>query len=67
VQRLAAWGYTLVDCQVYTAHLASLGATETPRAAFRRHLAAALDQPVDPAAWEAAWRASQPTSGLVDR
>lgn len=67
VQRLAAWDYTLVDCQVYTAHLASLGATEIPRAAFRRHVAAALDQPVDPAAWGAAWRAPQPTSGLVDR
>jgi leucyl/phenylalanyl-tRNA--protein transferase len=67
VQRLADWSYALVDCQVYTAHLASLGATEMPRAAFRRRLAAALDQPVDPAAWGAAWRAPRPTSGLADR
>ena len=67
VQRLADWGYTLVDCQVYTAHLASLGAAEIPRAAFRRDLAAALDQPVDPVAWETAWRTRRPTSGLADR
>ena len=36
--RLAAWGYRLVDCQVHTAHLASLGAVEIPRAEFVRLL-----------------------------
>jgi leucyl/phenylalanyl-tRNA--protein transferase len=35
-------GYTLVDCQVYTPHLASLGATEWPRRAYLRRLRAAL-------------------------
>lgn len=33
-QRLAEWGYRLIDCQVHTQHLASLGAVEIPRAEF---------------------------------
>jgi leucyl/phenylalanyl-tRNA--protein transferase len=33
-EQLQDWGYTLIDCQVYTAHLASLGAEEIPRARF---------------------------------
>jgi leucyl/phenylalanyl-tRNA--protein transferase len=37
-----AWGVTLIDCQQATAHLASLGAREIPRAAFERHLALTL-------------------------
>ena len=35
---LADWGYGLVDCQLPTPHLASLGATEMPRAAFEERL-----------------------------
>lgn len=34
VERLRQWGYGLIDCQVATAHLASLGAREIPRARF---------------------------------
>ena len=34
VDCLKAWGYRLIDCQVYTEHLASLGAEEIPRDAF---------------------------------
>jgi leucyl/phenylalanyl-tRNA--protein transferase len=33
-ERLAGWGYELIDCQVYTEHLASLGAEEIPRTVF---------------------------------
>ena len=32
--QLAAWGYPLIDCQMRTAHLASLGAVEIPRRQF---------------------------------
>jgi leucyl/phenylalanyl-tRNA--protein transferase len=39
---LAGLGYVLVDCQVYTLHLASLGAEEWPRPIFLRALEAAL-------------------------
>ncbi len=51
-------GIELIDCQQATAHLASLGARETPRADFENHLALTLDQPpppswtYDPAHWE---------------
>lgn len=34
VNTLGEWGYRLIDCQVYTDHLASLGAEEIPRADF---------------------------------
>jgi leucyl/phenylalanyl-tRNA---protein transferase len=40
----------LIDCQQATAHLASVGAREMPRADFENHLARALVQP-PPAAW----------------
>jgi leucyl/phenylalanyl-tRNA--protein transferase len=42
VYQLQRWGFTLIDCQVSTAHLASLGAEEIRRSEFMRHLAAAL-------------------------
>jgi leucyl/phenylalanyl-tRNA--protein transferase len=38
VDCLRAWGYRLIDCQVYTEHLASLGAVEIPRSDFVRLL-----------------------------
>src|SRR6185436_14084192 len=37
-------GIEMIDCQQHTSHLASFGAREIPRAAFERHLAAALDE-----------------------
>jgi len=39
VRQLECWGYGMIDCQVRTAHLASLGAREIPRADFMRKLA----------------------------
>lgn len=38
VRQLTAWGFGLIDCQVYSAHLASLGAEEIPRQQFVRYL-----------------------------
>ncbi|CAG0124920.1 Leucyl/phenylalanyl-tRNA--protein transferase [Rhodocyclaceae bacterium] len=32
--QLQRWGYGMIDCQMHTAHLASLGAREIPRAEF---------------------------------
>jgi leucyl/phenylalanyl-tRNA--protein transferase len=49
--RLDAWGYDLIDCQVYTPHLASLGAVEIPRAAFLERLAAAVARTPAAGAW----------------
>lgn len=38
VQKLEKENYRLIDCQVYTAHLASLGAREIPRKEFTKLL-----------------------------
>ncbi len=35
-RQLEDWGFELVDCQVFTTHLASLGASTIPRTAFVR-------------------------------
>jgi len=51
VDCLQAWGYRLVDCQVHTEHLASLGAEEIPRTEFVRLLAVYCEQPPTAAAW----------------
>lgn len=45
VERLQAWGFKLVDCQMPTQHLASLGAHTISRNAFAQALAEHLDQP----------------------
>ncbi len=42
IQRLSDGGFQLFDVQFLTAHLASLGAVEIPRAAYRRQLATAI-------------------------
>lgn len=38
VEKLKIEGYKLIDCQVYNAHLASLGAKEIPRSEFLKYL-----------------------------
>ncbi len=42
VAQLHRWNFRLIDCQVYSEHLASLGATEIPRDVFLKHLRQAL-------------------------
>lgn len=51
VERLSAGGYTLLDTQFITDHLASLGAIEIPRANYEARLSAALDIEADFYAW----------------
>ncbi|MGE5125235.1 MAG: leucyl/phenylalanyl-tRNA--protein transferase [Betaproteobacteria bacterium] len=67
VRQLEAWGIPLVDCQVYTPHLASFGAREWPRRAFLQALRPALEKPTRLGPWrfdEADARPlSAPTSG----
>lgn len=50
VARLRVGGFTLLDCQFMTGHLASLGAVEIPRAAYLGLLGGALDGVVGTAA-----------------
>jgi leucyl/phenylalanyl-tRNA--protein transferase len=51
VRQLSRWGFRLVDCQMPTGHLASLGAREIPRAEFLRHVQALVREPAIPAPW----------------
>jgi leucyl/phenylalanyl-tRNA--protein transferase len=51
VEQLQRWGIGLVDCQVYTEHLARFGAEEWPRRRFLVALAEALDHPTRPGPW----------------
>jgi leucyl/phenylalanyl-tRNA--protein transferase len=50
VRDLAAWGFVMIDCQMQTAHLQSLGASSLPRERFAEYLAKYLDQ-ASMAAW----------------
>ena len=44
-QQLHRWGFELIDCQVYSDHLASLGAVEIDRSIFMTHINTACQQP----------------------
>lgn len=49
-RQLAAWSFPLLDCQIASSHLASLGAVEVPREQFLTLLAPAVALP-GPAHW----------------
>ncbi len=51
VAQLQRWGFELIDCQMSTSHLASLGAREISRAEFGRHVARLAAQPAVPSPW----------------
>jgi len=51
VERLRAAGFGIVDCQMQTRHLSSLGAREIPRAEFARRLKELVDYGRAPGAW----------------
>jgi leucyl/phenylalanyl-tRNA--protein transferase len=51
VRQLERWGFILVDCQLPSAHLASLGAEEIRRSDFMDRLERALQQPGQSGHW----------------
>ena len=51
VRHLARWGVDLIDCQVRTAHLVSLGAREVPRGWFLERVAERVAAPAPPVPW----------------
>lgn len=51
VAQLRRWDYGLIDCQMHTRHLASLGAREIPRGRFVSLLAELIDLPSVPGPW----------------
>ena len=52
VQHLKVWGYELIDCQVTSEHLLSLGAEQVPRSTFRNLLDKFCSQAPNPEAWQ---------------
>lgn len=50
-RQLERWRFEIIDCQMSTAHLASLGAREMPRPDFLRAVQRLVRQPGVPAPW----------------
>ena len=50
-RQLERWDFGLIDCQMTTPHLASLGAREMPRADFLRAVAELVNYPARLGAW----------------
>lgn len=50
--QLKRWGFTLIDCQLYTAHLARMGAIEIPRSIFLELLQRYCLLPAQPGPWQ---------------
>jgi len=51
-RQLENWNFALVDCQVYSPHLASLGASSIPRAQFLQQLSELCPQAPASEAWQ---------------
>lgn len=51
IANLLVWGFTLIDCQVYTDHLARFGAKEWDRSAYLDALEDALEHPTRSGRW----------------
>jgi leucyl/phenylalanyl-tRNA---protein transferase len=49
--QLDRWGFPLMDCQLETEHLTSLGASLMPRAQFVREVEVLVQAPATPAVW----------------
>ena len=52
VRQLRRWGFGLIDCQMPTMHLASLGGREIPRGEFLDRVARLVVQPEVPSPWK---------------
>jgi leucyl/phenylalanyl-tRNA--protein transferase len=52
VSKLRGWGFVLIDCQIPSAHLTSLGAEEISRSAFLTGLERALKLSGQPGRWQ---------------
>ena len=49
--QLCRWNFGMIDCQMNTPHLASLGAREVPRVEFVRHLQELVNYPDIASPW----------------
>jgi leucyl/phenylalanyl-tRNA--protein transferase len=53
VRQLDRWGFPMIDCQMSTDHLTSLGAREVPRAGFLEEVHRLIRLPPPAAPWRA--------------
>lgn len=51
-QQLLAWNFEMIDCQISSAHLLSLGAQELPREQFLARLRPAVSRAGNPGTWD---------------
>jgi leucyl/phenylalanyl-tRNA--protein transferase len=51
VRQFQRWDFELIDCQMATGHLASLGAREIPRSEFLAHVRRLVREPPVPSPW----------------
>ncbi|QSP93607.1 leucyl/phenylalanyl-tRNA--protein transferase [Marinobacter salinisoli] len=58
--QLREWNYQLMDCQVESPHLLTMGARSIPRREFLSILRDCVDQPPSQQDWELRWRWSAP-------
>ncbi|RJQ55182.1 MAG: leucyl/phenylalanyl-tRNA--protein transferase [Nitrospiraceae bacterium] len=65
VQQLIRWNFTLIDCQMTTAHLKSFGAQEVPRGDFLSMLKSALKAPTKKGRWTLEDMNSVPQKGAL--
>lgn len=56
VRQLATRGFGMIDCQMRTGHLASLGGREIPRTEFSQRLAELINYPLPTGQWTASKR-----------
>lgn len=50
-RQLGRWGFRIIDCQMSTEHLASLGARDISRASFLRRVRELVREPAVPSPW----------------
>jgi leucyl/phenylalanyl-tRNA--protein transferase len=50
-ERLAAWEFDLVDCQLQNEHLERFGVYQIPKSEFMRRLAKSLERPTRRGPW----------------
>ena len=63
VAQLRQWHYTMIDCQVSSVHITSLGAVEIPRTEFIKRLESALSCNNQVAEWPACGQAKKCNKG----
>ncbi len=67
VQQLIKWNFTLVDCQITTAHLKSFGAHEISRSDFMIMLKSALHAPTKKGKWKLENKSDIPQKKLLKK